>query len=221
MITLDPISIAESSRYMGIKGEPDENIKSMLKRCEKTVRERLRPNYVYRTADIEIHENGLIIGGINFEGNDIKKHLEGCSKAVLMAVTVSAEADKMIRQLSVNNMTEALAVDCLCSSAVEQVCNKAETEIFSQIKAPYRTWRFSAGYGDLPIAVQKDILYFLNAQRRIGLTVTESCLLMPSKSVTAVVGISEEPLKPQKKGCAVCSMRDRCAFSAEGKTCGR
>ena len=166
---------------MGIRGEPDENIMIILKKCEKLVRERLRPNYVYREADIEYSENGVLIGGINFTGNDIRKHLEGCSKAVLMAVTVSAEADKLIRQKAVTNMTESLAVDCLCSSAVEQVCDKAEKEIFSQIYAPYHTWRFSAGYGDLPITFQKDILNFLNAHRRIGLTVTESCLLMPSK----------------------------------------
>ena len=116
-------------------------------------------------------------------------------------------------------MAEALAVDCLCSAGVEQVCDRAEEEIFENVKAKYRTWRFSAGYGDLPLDIQKDLLIFLNAQRRIGLTVTENSLLLPSKSVTAIIGISETPVERGKKGCESCRMKGNCAFSASGKTC--
>ena len=131
-------------------------------------------------------------------------------------LTVSAEADKLIRQAAVTDMTESLAYDCLCSAAIEQVCNRAEEEIFAGSKV-YRTWRFSPGYGDLPISLQKELLYALNAQRRIGLTVTANSLLIPSKSVTAIIGVSDEPITQHKKGgCAECNMRGRCAFSKEG-----
>ena len=221
MMRLKPISKAETARYMGVRGEPDFQTMEILNRLEPVVRERIKPKYVYRRTPVNFTANGLFLDGISRElaGEDIKKHLSGCTSAVVMAVTLSAEADKLIRQTAITDMADSLAVDCLCSSAVEQACNIAEREIFSEIKAPFRTWRFSAGYGDFPLDIQKDLLLFLNAHRRIGLTVTENSLLIPSKSVTAIIGISENPVKRGKKGCESCIMRDRCAFSACVKNC--
>ena len=219
MIALSPVSKSEAARYMGVKGAPDENISAILDRCEEEVRKKLRPNYVYREAQVEFTSEGVQLSDMTvpLTGEDIRRHLQGCTRAVVFAATVSGEADKLIRQAEVRNMAEALAMDCLCSAAIEQVCNKAEEEIFSKVSAPYRTWRFSPGYGDLPISVQKPLLTMLNAQRRIGLTVTESCLLIPSKSVTAIIGISEKPLHLNgKSGCDSCNMVDRCLYRHNG-----
>ncbi len=220
---LGDVSREEASRYMGVKGEPDEQIRALLERYEPIVRERMRPAYVYRELRAEHTAEGVSFPdiGLLLPGEDIRRHLSGCGRAVLFAATLSAEADKLIRQAQVEGMAEAMAVDALCSAAIEQVCDRAEKEIFSAVEAPYRTWRYSPGYGDLPIDVQKDVLKALNAQRRIGLTVTESCLLIPSKSVTAVIGISDSPPEGQRrKGCAGCSLRESCAFSKLGG-CGR
>ncbi|MCM1315376.1 MAG: hypothetical protein NC205_01275 [Prevotella sp.] len=221
MIELETISKSESARYMGVKGVPDIQVTEILNRLEPVVRERIRPAYVYRKTSVNFTADGLFLDGISRElaGNDIKKHLSGCTSAVVLAVTLSGEADKLIRQTAVTDMADSLAVDCLCSAAVEQVCDIAEKEIFSVVEAPYRTWRFSAGYGDFPLDIQKDLLNFLNAHRRIGLTVTENSLLIPSKSVTAIIGISENPVNHGKKGCESCRMKGNCAFSAIGKTC--
>lgn len=219
MIKLDEISKSEAARYMGVKGQPDSAVNAILEKYEPIVRERLRPNYVYRETDIEFTNNGVMLSVMEnaLGGEDIGKHLKGCNKAVIFAATVSAEADKLIRQTAVTDMAESLAVDCLCSAAIEQVCNKAEEEIFRDIDAPYRTWRFSPGYGDLPISSQRDFLTALNAQRRIGLTVTDSFLLIPSKSVTAIIGISDNPPSDEiKKGCAGCNLKENCAYTHNG-----
>ena len=117
------------------------------------------------------------------------------------------------------DVAESFAIDCLCSAAVEQVCDAAEEEIFSVIEAPYRTWRFSPGYGDLPLGIQGSFLKMLNAQRRIGLTVTDSMLLIPSKSVTALIGISDAPVSRGKRGCGSCNMRENCAYRRGGRSC--
>ena len=223
MIELDPISISEAARYMGIKGAPSDTISDMLERCERLVRQRVRPNYVYLETSVDNTDDGVILGAMSepLTGEDIKRHLSGCTRAIMLAATLSQEADKLIRQAAVTDMAESLAIDCLCSAAVEQVCDRAEQEIFSKHEYPYRTWRFSPGYGDLPISLQRSFLIALNAQRRIGLTVTESSLLIPSKSVTAIIGISETKIERGKRGCAVCNMRESCAFRAAGNTCGR
>ena len=215
---LSQVSKSEAARYMGVRGEPDERITAILDNCEPIVRKRLRPAYVYREVEVTFADDGVHLSGVNvpLTGKDIRSHLSGCKKAIIFAATVSAEADKLIRQAAVTDMTESLAYDCLCSAAIEQVCNRAEEEIFAGSKV-YRTWRFSPGYGDLPISLQKELLYALNAKRRIGLTVTANSLLIPSKSVTAIIGVSDEPITQHKKGgCADCNMRGRCAFSKEG-----
>lgn len=222
MIRLDTISKTETARYMGVKGIPDEKTAGILDKYEPIVRERLRPAFVYRETAVNFAADGVYFDGVDavFSGNDIKNHIKGCERAVILAATVSAEADKLIRQTSVIGMAEALAVDCLCSSAIEQVCNKAEEEIFSANPVKFRTWRFSPGYGDLPITLQKNLISALNAHRRIGLTVTENCLLIPSKSVTAVIGISDNYIEKGKKGCEVCNMRETCGVRLNGG-CGR
>ena len=216
-----PISKAEAARYMGVKGEPDSAVAELLDRAEKQVRETLRPKYVYLETDITITDEGVLLGAMTepLTGEDIKRHLQGCNKAVLLAATLSQGADKLIRQAAVTDMAYSLALDCICSAAVEQVCDRAEEEIFAKEKALYRTWRFSPGYGDLPITVQRGFLLALNAQRRIGLTVTDSCLLIPSKSVTAVIGISDAPIERGRRGCAICTMKDSCAYRLSGSTC--
>lgn len=218
-----PISKAEAARYMGIKGEPDSAAADLLDRAEKLVRERIRPMYVYLETDIAAENGDIRLAAMSepLTGNDVKQHLKDCTKAVLLAATLSQEADKLIRQAAVTDMAYSLAIDCICSAAVEQVCDRAEQEIFAARPEAYRTWRFSPGYGDMPIELQNSLLSSLNAQRRIGLTVTESCLLIPSKSVTAIIGVSEKPVSRGEHGCEVCTLRESCAFRRSGEKCSQ
>ncbi len=215
---LESVSKAEAARYMGVRGIPDEKVSELLERAEKLVIESVEPKYVYRFANIEECENGIEIEetSILLTGNSIRSHLKECSRIVLFAATLSAEADKLIRQTAVENVALSLAVDCICSAAVEQVCGCVEEEIFSKIPETFRTWRYSPGYGDLPIELQSSLLKLLNAERRIGLTSTNNSLLIPTKSVTAIIGISDKPLEKAKTGCSSCRMNGSCAFSING-----
>lgn len=217
MIVLEPVSISETARYMGVRGEPDAAVRELIEKADEKARRTIVPKYVYRVSNVEFAENGVRLNdlGLTLTGDDIKSHLEGCVKAVVFAATLSAEADKLIRQAEITDMAGALAMDCVCSALIEQTCDKAEEEIFKEIKAAYRTWRFSPGYGDLPISLQNDLLKALNAQRRIGLTVTNENIMLPSKSVSAIIGISEQPVAVRTNKCEVCSMKGKCGFSAQ------
>ncbi len=190
-MTLEEISIKEAARYIGIRTVPDEQTANLFERYEKIVRSRLRPAYVYRETEIDFKKGFVVLSGMDvpLTGESIQKLLDGCNRAVILGATVSAEADRLIRETSVVNMAAALVVDALCSAAIEQVCDRAEVEIFGDMPKNMRTYRFSPGYGDLPIELQKDWLNYLNAQRRIGLSCTDSYLLTPTKSVTAIIGI--------------------------------
>ena len=103
---------------------------------------------------------------------------------------------------------------------MEQVCTQADALLARQFPDMYMTFRFSPGYGDYPITLQADFLRLLDAPRKIGLTATEHYLLTPAKSVTAIAGLSPEPIEKQRRGCAVCSLRNTCQYRKNGEHCG-
>ena len=109
--------------------------------------------------------------------------------------------------------------DCLASAAVEAICNELERELTKKLPDWHFTWRFSPGYGDLPLSVQPQILDVLNAQKRAGVSCLESLLMVPSKSVTAIIGLSREPVENKRRGCSICSMAGRCDFRKRGIHC--
>ena len=132
---------------------------------------------------------------------------------LFFAATLGAGADRLIRAAEVENMAYALVLDALSSAMIERYCDECE-EIMREKTGGRFTFRFSPGYGDFPIELQGALLRFLSAEKRIGLTATANHILIPRKSVTAVIGIIAtkvgEPLK--KKTCESCNMRDRCDF---------
>ncbi len=222
MIQLDSINKEEAMRYMGIGNtEPSEIINKIIDKCEAELLDVIHPLYTYSVFDINVSDDCIELKNtsVKLTGNAVKNHLRGCSGAVLFAATLGIEADKLIKRKQITDITSALAADALASAAIEQVCNMAEENIAAALAPVNMTWRFSPGYGDLPLSLQPTFLSVLNAQKRIGLTVTDSLIMLPSKSVTAVIGLSDKPIDKQRQGCAVCNLRDTCQFRKRGDRC--
>jgi hypothetical protein len=208
---------------MGYRSENiDPVISKIADKCEAALLQNIKPKYVYKLFDITPTENGVSINGtaVTLTGNNIKAHLDDCDSMVLLAATLSAEADRVIRRFEITDMTHALTADALASAAIEQVCNIAEEEIKAKTEGKYMTWRFSPGYGDLPISLQSELLTLVDAGRKIGLTVTENDIMIPRKSVTAIIGLSDNPIPPKRRGCAICNMNKTCLFRKRGEHCG-
>ena len=219
---LETIDRAEALRYMGFGDSEPE--KSFMERIDSVERELIKtaiPRFVWKALSLSHDESGnCFAGGVTLTGKAIAEHLEGCTKAVLIAATLSSQCDMLIAKAQARSMTDALIADALASAGIEQICNKAERLIGQELGNKYMTWRFSPGYGDLPINLQEDFITELDAHRRIGLTVTDSSILIPTKSVTAIIGISDTPLPKKRQGCEFCDMRDRCQFRRKGVHCG-
>ena len=179
----------------------DENLSAMLEDCVKKLCAAAQPRTVYRVLPVEHTASGVMLGGLLLQGDDIALHLTGCKEAVLLAATLSAPVDALIRRASVTDMTLAVMYDAVAGAAVERVCNDLETEIRTKYPYPYYTARFSAGYGDFPITQQGALMQMLDAPRKIGLTVTPAQTLLPMKSVTAIMGMSHEPVKDARRFC--------------------
>lgn len=220
---LNKLDRDEAFRYMGYKGGGiPQNILRLADECEERLLAEIQPKYVYRIFDIYTDSGGLCVSGTElvFKGKSIAEHLKDCGRCILMCATLSAGADKVIRSYEAAEMEKAVIADCMASAAVEQICDTAEREIEAAFGNYNYTWRFSPGYGDFPLDIQKKFLDVLEAQKRIGVTVTESLLLIPRKSVTAVIGISENEIPKGKSGCGSCNMRENCSYRKRGVHCG-
>lgn len=222
MIVLDEINKDEALRYMGHRGEVPQALKELVLKCEKQLLEVIRPAYIFKCFDIEYTDGGIRVlnTSLTFSGNDIKNHLEDCTRAVLMCATIGAEADKLIRLTEISDISAAFVMDSLASAAVEQVCSQADNIIKETFPTEFLTWRFSPGYGDFPIEIQRDFLDVMNAQKRIGLNVGSGNILIPRKSVTAVAGLSRTPIPKKRRGCVCCNMAEVCQYRKRGDHCG-
>ena len=153
-------------------------------------------------------------------GADAAKMLEQCDQAVLMACTLGTQFEALLRGEQARDMSRAVILAACGSAWVEAGCDQVEQELAHCLPNRYRTDRFSPGYGDLPLSLQPKICAALDTQRRLGLYVTESYLMNPSKSVTAIIGLSDWPQMARIRGCTYCSMRETCKLRVGGKHCG-
>lgn len=153
-------------------------------------------------------------------GADIRRHLIGCSDCVLLCATLGSEVDTLIRRTQITDMAKALWLDAAASAAIEQVCDEVQQQIASELGQSL-TSRFSCGYGDLPLSAQKHFLSHLDAGRKIGLHLSPSGMLIPIKSVTAVIGILPEGAAvPHSDSCSICNLRENCQLRRKGVFCG-
>ena len=150
--------------------------------------------------------------GLVLTGGMARKMLADCDRAVLLCCTLGAGFEAMLRAEQARSMARAALLDACGSAWVEAGCDGAEREIAARFPGLYLTDRFSPGYGDLPLALQRDICGVLDAPRRLGVQVGDSLLLNPAKSVTAVIGLSETPQPARVRGCGFCAMRESCQY---------
>ncbi|MBR2877577.1 MAG: methionine synthase [Clostridia bacterium] len=206
----------EVLRYLGYKDTtPDEKTEALIDLCINEICLSASPKTVY--AVFELDGMQLKNTVITLEGKDIKNHLSGCSRCVLMAATLGADVERKIAQAQVCDITKALVLDACATAAIETVCDKLCDDIEKEIAPLKLTMRFSPGYGDFPLEMQKAVVLVLDAGRKIGLTLTPENIMIPRKSVTAVMGITEEKRNP--KNCDTCNLKDTCTYRKEGTTC--
>jgi len=219
---LTSLDYNEALRYLGYSGEhPDDNTMLLMKKAENQLLSVIRPRYLFKAFDIEHTENIVILNNctLTLTGQDIYNHLKNCSKAILMCATLSVDVDKAISTAQVKDMTMAVIMDSLASVAIEAVCDNAEKEILLNFKEYHNTFRYSPGYGDFPIEIQRDFLNVLDAPKRIGLSSTANSLLLPRKSVTAVIGLSENQIEKKKQSCLNCKLFESCLYRKRGVRC--
>lgn len=212
------INKQEIIRYLGYgKNEPDRAVLAQIDSC---VSELLRVSSMKTVNRIfplkHLSAGEILLGEMNIQSEKLSKHLRNCDKAILFAATLGTGADMLIRRWSVADMSMALIMQASAAAVIEAYCDACQKELSDEAEKEglYLRSRFSPGYGDFPLHYQKELLNLLDAPKRIGLTVTDSMMLTPTKSVTAVMGLTGEKESCNVRKCACCDAVD-CPFRQE------
>jgi len=155
----------------------------------------IEPAAVYATFGMEPPTGAMVhleSARLSLKSRDVASLLSSCDRATLLAATIGGPiTSETERLMSERRMTEAMILDAFGSEAVEALvdilCSRLEREAEGAGIAPTR--RFSPGYGDWDLNVQPDLLRAVGADR-IGIRANEAFILVPEKSVTAIMGWS-------------------------------
>ena len=218
---------SEVLRYLGHNGqEIDNDLNSKITQCIKETKNEIDTKYVYQIYDIK---KDLNLNTVQFENTnlilkskDISELLRNCDKCVLMCATLGFNIEKNIRRYSYNNLTKGIIIDACATTSIEEVCDLVQDSILDKVAKEEKslTMRYSPGYGDLDISANRDILNVLDAHRKIGVTVTNTGIMIPRKSVVALIGITNEKIEKVKRTCENCSNRFNCEYRRKADGCG-
>ena len=191
----------EIARYLGqnirkLSGE----LGAYAEECERELFCSVTPRHVSRT---------IPVSALPGESRDLAHHLRHCSDCVLYAVTLGAETDRLLRRWSARSMAKAAVGQAVCAAWLDELCADLCGGLAGE--GQYLTPPYSPGYGDWDLSVQRILLDLLSAHKRIGLTLTDGGMLVPEKSVTAVVGFSDREEDACGQKCMRCRKTD-CSF---------
>ena len=175
----------EVMRYLGVK-ELDNSLKVMYEACVSKVYEASAPKAIFRKLNISVLDNTVDFGFMKVNSNDLAKNLRDCKEAYVFAATLGIGIDRAFERLNRISQAEAMVFSAVASSLIESFCDYVNEQLIVDLCARPR---FSAGYGDFSLQHQKDILNYLEADKRLGICLTDSYMMVPVKSVTAIIGI--------------------------------
>ncbi len=225
------INKKEVERYLGFKGVTtiDENISKTIDECIEEMSAQVNPKFTYKTFPIHWKFSYKFIPeenrkekntscefeGIQVSSGNLLKNLDGCSEIVMLAVTLGPVPDMLVRKAEVRDMMKAYTFQAVGAAMAEAWCDEINDKIIKEAeeRGLHARPRFSPGYGDFPLEVQKDFERILEMPKTIGVTLSDSLLMTPTKSITAVIGLSEIDTNCEKSGCEQCSMAGKCAYS--------
>lgn len=210
------ISRREVMRYAGIKGNIPENAEKDILSCILEVEKTASPKACYMRVPVRITGKIVDFGFFRTESEKLAVNLKNTAEAFLFAVTVGTGVDRLINRYSALSPVKALYFQAAGAAAVESVCDYLCDKVFPDIIGEEKGLkpRFSPGYGDLSISVQKEFINLLDCHRKIGLYLTDGNMMVPTKSVTAIAGITNAK-ESCKYGCENCENWD-CEFRGKG-----
>lgn len=209
------ISRKEILRYLGYGNkEGDEAVNGLIEESLTELLAAASPKCISRTYPLTLlPDNELDFSVFRTKSRNLSKNLADCEQVILFAATLGTGVDVLLRKYNKLQMSKAVIMQAAATAVIEEYCDEENRKLKQEYEAQnlYLRPRFSPGYGDFPLECQKNITAVLETPKRVGIMLTESLLMTPSKSVTAVMGVSKKPYRCEVKGCEACTKKD-CAY---------
>lgn len=202
----------EVLRYLGYgKSKAEENVLMLIENCISEMLFALSCKACYEKLSVcEDSSGNLCFGNIKTNSKNLKRNLHGCDEIIIFTATIGAGADRIIQKYNLTAPATAVIAQAVGAVMIEKwcdiLCDRFEKR--EGLTNKFLRPRFSPGYGDFSLEFQKQIFEMLDCPRKIGVSLTESLLMVPSKSVSAIVGIGAENLSCNKKGCEICEKKN-------------
>ena len=188
----------EAARYSGYRGDSlkDENVELMVKKCCAVIHQALMPQAVYEEFDLKMENTAdsekicVQFADIKLLTKDLGFNLKNCRKIIVFAATVGPKVDMLVRRSQANGSAEAAVMQGTGAMFIESFADKLNKKLCDEALARgFKCHpRYSPGYGDVPLEFQKEIFRLLPCEK-IGLTLMDSLIMAPEKSVTAFIGL--------------------------------
>ena len=201
----------EVLRYLGYRGqEIPGNVEALIEECQQELERAAQAKSTWKEYPLKIRGHVLDMWCLQVKSMGLERNLKDCQKVLLFGATLGSGVDLLLRRYGRLQMSIAVVVQAASAAMLETYCdwrNEALKREYRE-KGWYMRPRFSPGYGDFPLECQKRVTAALELDRRIGVTLTGSLLMAPSKSVTAVMGLSKKPRICSVQGCEACGKAD-------------
>ena len=187
------VELAEIARYMRMgRTVPEGALAERVTKLRAEAPTILRPAQTWLRFPIR---NGAIASGevhLDIVGT-LARHLDGCHAAYLACGTIGAAFDAFQRRTSVISGADALIVQAIGAALIEKLMDSVEDTIRADLhEGETLLSRYSPGYGDFPLDAQHTLFALLDAPRQVGVSLTDTLLMVPSKSVSAIIGVKWE-----------------------------
>ena len=181
---------AEILRYAKVARE-DELSLDLLESCLNEIDGRAEYRVCFAEYPLSLCEGEINLGFGAVKSASLAKNLEGCSSVIVFCATVGVEIDRIIARYSKIQPSRSIMLQAVGTERVEALCDAFCAELFTEREECKIHKRFSPGYGDLPLELQRDIFLALECEKKIGVTLGENLFMTPTKSVTAIIGIEK------------------------------
>lgn len=167
-------------RYLGYKEAPSAEIQAIINEFIMLAEKEAHYSVCYCSVPVSASDDVITFDNFSpIVSHKLAANLNGAKKALLFCATCGVYFDRKIASVQ-HRPSHAVIWDAIGTAAIEQLCDVFCNEM--KTTSP----RFSPGYGDLPLSFQSDMLQWLNASQLLGVGLTDSLLITPTKSVTAI-----------------------------------
>lgn len=184
-------------RYLRMGGQtPDTALEDRLARVERAVLAASRPRAYWRLEPVAFAADGTSyrVGPLSLTSRHLARHLRGCRHAYLFCATLGAGVDALQRRYAQTSGADALLAQAVGAALIETWCDTCEAKLLAEPAVAGETlrFRFAPGYGDLPLALQRELLDVLDSPRHAGIVLSPDLLMIPSKSISAIIGVGPD-----------------------------